>query len=40
MCIYTYVIIACMHRSLEMQQDIDISPYRDILGSDTILIHI
>ena len=29
---YTYI--------LEMQQYIDISPYRDTLGSDTVSIHI
>ena len=29
----------CMY-VLEMQQYIDISPYRDSLGSDTVSIHI
>ena len=27
-------------KTLEMQQYIDISPYRDSLGSDTVSIHI
>ena len=37
----TYIFCKLLyHYVLEMQQYIDISPYRDTLGSDTILIYI
>ena len=29
-----------IHNTIEMQRYIDISPYRDTLGSDTVSIHI
>ena len=40
-CVYTYVHI-CVYsdNTSEMQQYIDISPYRDTLGGDTVSIHI
>ena len=45
-CICVYVrmhVMLCMYVCmyvLEMQQYIDISPYRDTLGGDTVSIHI
>ena len=41
-CVHVRVCVCvCVRvRVLEMQQYIDISPYRDTLGSDTVSIHI
>ena len=39
-CVITYTYIEILHHVLEMQRYIDILPYRDTLGSDTVSIHI
>ena len=46
-CVYTYIrAYLCVHmcdnsyNTTEMQPYIDISPYRDTLGGDTVSIHI